>query len=333
MAKQKIVLLSLDGGGARGTLAAEVLRLFEHHHNLDVRACFDFYAGVSTGALIAAYCATNENNMDYLATHIYSTENLNRVFDKSIWDRLLGRMQNQPKYDGRNKQTHIETLMGDMRMNEVTDKHLLILAYDFINRELLVFKNKGEAYNPTLAEVCNAATAAPTLYPPVSTNEPHRRWLIDGAIATNDPSMMAIVEAMAMGYALDDIWMVSIGTGRPVHDLDQRQKDKIGHAAEHWGVIGWIANGLVDHMMLGSSSVSAYQCQQLLGDRYVRINGYLPRPLLQLDNAAADNLAELRDHAFAWYEQFAEPVVSMVQRVYGYIPATDHALNHKEVSP
>ncbi len=25
------------------------------------------------------------------------------IFNKSVWDRLLGRLQNQPKYDGANK--------------------------------------------------------------------------------------------------------------------------------------------------------------------------------------------------------------------------------------
>lgn len=45
-------------------------------------------------------------------------------------------------------------------LNDITDKHLLILAYDFINRELVTFKNNrghDSLYIPTLAEICDAA--------------------------------------------------------------------------------------------------------------------------------------------------------------------------------
>jgi len=62
------------------------------------------------------------------------------------------------------------------------------LAYDFINRELVTFKNRrghDANYNPTLAEICDTATAAPTIYPTVPTTDINRRWPIDGALATN----------------------------------------------------------------------------------------------------------------------------------------------------
>jgi patatin-like phospholipase/acyl hydrolase len=301
-----IRILSIDGGGARGAIAAHLLHLLEQHAGVKVHDDFDFFAGVSTGALIAAYCAKGAGTMEFLAKKSYSAENLARVFDKSIWDNVLGRIQNQPKYDGTNKRAYIEELAEGARINDIVDKHLLILAYDFMNRELVAFKNnRGEhsAYNPTLAEICDAASAAPTLYPPVATSAPKRRWLIDGSLATNDPSLCAIAETLAMGHSLSDIWMISIGTGRPVHDLSQEDRDRIGTASRDWGVVGWLLNGLLDHMMVASSSVSAYQCQQLLGDRYLRVDGELPRKLLQLDNTDEIRIADLESYAFLWYEK------------------------------
>ena len=116
-------------------------------------------------------------------------------------------------------------------------------------------------------ELIDAATAAPTLYPPVGIRESESRWLIDGAIATNDPSVIAISEALAMGYALENIWVISLGTGHPEHDLSQEECDAIGNEAKHWGMVEWVAYGLFDHMMTGSASISEYQCRQLLGDR------------------------------------------------------------------
>ena len=224
-------------------------------------------------------------------------------------------MQNQPKYDGINKRAFIDEQADGACSNDIVDKHLLILAYDFINRELVTFKNNrghDAVYNPSLAEVCDAATAAPTLYPPVATSSPKRRWLIDGALATNDPSQCAISEALAIGHTLDDIWMLSLGTGKPAHDLSQEDRDKIGEDSRGWGIFEWLTNGLLDHMMSASSSVSAHQCDQLLGGRYLRINGALPRSLMQIDNTTEVRVEDLKSYAFLWFEQYAEKIRALL---------------------
>jgi len=300
-----VVILSIDGGGVRGTIPVNVLYLLEQEAGINVRESFDFFAGVSTGALVACYCAKGFGSMDVLAKYSYSSDTMSRIFDKSIWDRILGRMQNQPKYDGVNKREYFEELGGGTRINDITDKHLLVLAYDFINRELVTFKNRrghDASYNPTLAEICDTATAAPTIYPTVPTTDINRRWLIDGALATNDPGLSAITEALTIGYSLDEIWMISLGTGRPVHDLSQKQQDKIGEASRDWGFVGWVANGLLDHMLSASSAVCAHQCRQLLGERYLRIDGTLPRTLMKLDETGFGFVKNLRGHAKLWYE-------------------------------
>jgi patatin-like phospholipase/acyl hydrolase len=313
-----IFILSIDGGGARGAIPATLLCYLEAQHDVSIRDDFDFFAGVSTGALVAAYIARDAGSLEHLAHTSYSAEVLSDIFDKSVWDKMLGRMQNQPKYDGRGKREYIEGLMGDLRINDIRDKHLLILAYDFINRELVTFKNNrghDATYNPTLAEVCDAASAAPTLYPPVATSAPRRTWLIDGALATNDPSHCAISEALAMGYTLEDVWMVSIATGAPVHDLSHQQRDRIGRASTGWGIFGWIRNGLFDHMMTASSTVSAHHCRQLLGDRYLRIRGELPRKLMQLDNTSPAGIEDLKSYAFRWYEEHLEAFLRLLDAV------------------
>jgi patatin-like phospholipase/acyl hydrolase len=316
--KGPIFILSIDGGGSRGVIPANVLYHIENDAGIPVRDTFDFFAGVSTGAMVAAYLARNAGDMEQLARHSYSAENLSKIMNKSVWDRLLGRMQNQPKYDGANKRQYVSTLADGARINDIKDKHLLILAYDFISRELVTFKNNrghDASYNPSLTEVCDAATAAPTLYPTVSTSAPKRRWLIDGALTTNDPSLCAITEALAMGHALDEIWMLSLGTGRPMHDLSQNDRDRIGEASRDWGILGWVANGLLDHMMSASSCVSAHQCQQLLGERYLRISGELPRKLMQLDNTSDTRVADLTSYAFLWFEAAIEQLEALVANV------------------
>ncbi len=317
--KGPIFILSIDGGGSRGVIPANVLNFIECEEQISVRQEFDFFAGVSTGALVAAYLARNVGSMERLVTEGYSSESMTKIFDKSIWDKMLGRLQNQPKYDGVNKRAYIDAQADGALINDIVDKHLLILAYDFMNRELVTFKNNrgsDSVYNPPLAEICDAATAAPTMYPPVATTAPKRRWLVDGALATNDPSQCAISEALAMGHSLEDIWMLSLGTGTPIHDLSQQERDKIGEESRGWGILHWLTNGLLDHMMSASSSVSAHQCEQLLGNRYLRINGELPRSLMQIDNTSEVRVEDLKSYAFLWFEQFVVEIRALLDGVH-----------------
>lgn len=316
--KGPILVLSIDGGGSRGVIPANILNYIEREAQISVRNEFDFFAGVSTGALVAAYLARNAGSMEQLVTDGYSSASMSKIFNKTVWDKMLGRMQNQPKYDGVNKRAFFDRQADGALINDIVDKHLLILAYDFINRELVTFKNNrghDSIYNPPLAEICDAATAAPTMYPPVATSAPKRRWLIDGALAINDPSQCAISEALAIGHSLEEIWMLSLGTGRPARDLSQEDRDKIGQDSCSWGIFDWLTNGLLDHMMSASSSVSAHQCAQLLGERYLRINGELPRSLMQIDNTTDVRVEDLKSYAFLWYEEFMVEIRALLDRV------------------
>ena len=118
-----------------------------------------------------------------------------------------------------------------------------------------------------------------------------------------------------MGHTLEEIWMLSMGTGKPAHDLSQEARDKIGEDSKGWGILGWLSNGLLDHMMSASSSVSAHQCEQLLGNRYLRINGQLPRTLMQIDNTTPVRVEDLKSYAFLWYESFAEDIRNILAGV------------------
>jgi len=299
-------------------IPVNILCLLENQSGIAVRRCFDFYAGVSTGALVASYCASGAGSLDMLAQQSYSSENMSEIFDKTVWDRVFGRVQHIPKYDGRNKRSYLSAIFNGARINDIRDKHLLVLAYDFMNRELVVYKNgRGHdaRYNPPLEEVCDAATAAPTLYPTVPTSEPTPRWLIDGALATNDPSLCAISESLSMGYALDEIYVLSLGTGKPIHDMPDDKQRQIGEASRDWGLYGWVRNGLLEHMLSASSAVSAQQCRQLLGDRYLRVDGSLPRPLFRLDETSPEYVSSLEAYAQEWYEEARESMVALITRV------------------
>ncbi len=72
--KGPILILSIDGGGSRGVIATNVLSYVESEESISIRSEFYFFAGVSTGAMVAAYLAGNVGSMADLAAEGYSSE-------------------------------------------------------------------------------------------------------------------------------------------------------------------------------------------------------------------------------------------------------------------
>ncbi|OUS11384.1 hypothetical protein A9Q89_09065 [Gammaproteobacteria bacterium 53_120_T64] len=294
-------ILSLDGGGIRGAATAQVLIELEKDLERSLYDSFDLIAGTSTGGLIAIYLgakrATGEQIVD-----LYSAANGRRIFDKSFWDRALP-VQNQPKYDGQGKRELIAQYLGDQQILSV-EKKILITGYDIIQRRVAIFKSWGGSdsqYNPTLREIGDITSAAPTYFPSIESSEQPPRWLVDGGLAANNPGMCAIAEALRLGQRLEDIQMISVGTGIPTRHADRA--DAIGRASQNWGGIEWLQHGLIDHLFAGNSSTCEYQCATLLGANHVRIDGPLAFAKDDLDDVSAGNINNLKLHGCEWYEQ------------------------------
>lgn len=111
---------------------------------------------------------------------------------------------------------------------------------------------------------------------------------IDGGVVANDPSMAALTQALEAGTGgqkLEDIRLLSIGTGRNSLYIE-------GHDL-NWGFMRW-ARPLVSLLIDGAMGVAEFQCAQILGRRYFRLQSVLPRAF-HLDDVHA--VAELIEHA------------------------------------
>jgi patatin-like phospholipase/acyl hydrolase len=232
--------------------------------------------------------------------------------DKSFWDRRLP-IQSEPKYDGTGKTEVLTEFFADKRIRDV-EKPVLVTAYDLVTRRVVVFKSQGgsdAAYNPTLREVGNATSAAPTYFPTIESSEEPARWLVDGGLAANNPSMCALAEALRDGTRLEDVRVLSIGTGVPIRGSES--PDSLGRKSQTWGGMGWLEHGLIDHLFAGNSTTCEYQCDVLLGVNHVRVNGPLTHASDDLDDVSTANIKNLREMGAQWYEQ-NEPAIRVLMR-------------------
>ncbi|OEL23575.1 Patatin-like protein 3 [Dichanthelium oligosanthes] len=130
------------------------------------------------------------------------------------WNTL---MRKGPKYDGNFLHKKIKDLVGDTKLAD-TLSNVVMPAFDVKRMQPILFNTleaEREAHkNAYLADVCLATSAAPTFLPARSFctwdsgGEPHEFQLIDGGVAANNPTMVAMSlltkEMLRLRRQLDD---------------------------------------------------------------------------------------------------------------------------------
>lgn len=243
-------ILSLDGGGIRGTYQAKILDYLRE------KGCsFDLIVGVSAGALNGIIYSQNTcKNMD-----VFSSEHCKSICNKSLLDRLVGRVQPCPVYTATGKLRVVTKYTSALRFGELKTP-TAIICYDVESRYPRVFKSWEDTSESTI-DIAMATSASPVYYP---AHRYRNKWYIDGGIAINNPSALAHALGVQM-FPGDIIKVLSIGTGdTPDIDMSKEHLDE-------WGSIQWVTKGLFNLFVNSPSQYSDEVCQILLGDRYLRV--------------------------------------------------------------
>ena len=230
-------LLALDGGGIRGVMTLEVLvrieELLEEKLGMgdDFRLCqfFDYVAGTSTGAIIAAGLARGMSAEELL--EFYQTTGP-AMFSKPPWYRRLVSF-----YDPKPLKKALQETFNDgdrVTMLYPRDLECLLLA---VTRNVStdspwpISSNPRAKYNDQTRDDCNlaiplwqivrASTAAPVYFPPEEISLGSYSYVfVDGGMTPyNNPAFLLYRMATDPAYRLewargeDKLLLVSIGTG------------------------------------------------------------------------------------------------------------------------
>ncbi|AKG23843.1 patatin-like phospholipase family protein [Calothrix sp. 336/3] len=164
-------ILSLDGGGIRGLIAAKMLAVIEKQLNQPLNKYFDLIAGTSTGAILATAIATGCSSQEVIDLYRQKGKIIFPYQSRFSWKRLPLIWQygiSAPKFSEDGLIQVLQETFGTTRLFDISQPLLLVVAYDTINREPIIFKNwrKDKAYgNVPLWEVCVCSTSAPTYFP------------------------------------------------------------------------------------------------------------------------------------------------------------------------
>lgn len=230
-------LLSVDSGGLRGVIAIEILAAIEHlmremtgRPDLVLADVFDYMAGTSTGAIIAAMLALG-----------LSTDQIGRFYSVAgplifaparLRDRWRSSYESEPLAHLLREAFGAETTLGSDRLRTLL---LLVLRDATTDSPWPLSNNPHALYNQPDLPACNllfplwqlvrASTAAPFFFPPeVIDLAGHAHTFIDGAISPyGNPALQLFVMATAPSYRLGwptgeaRMLLVSVGTGVITH--------------------------------------------------------------------------------------------------------------------
>lgn len=319
------LILSLDGGGIRGAATAQFLTRLEERlkadHNTNLRACVDFYAGTSTGSIIALALATTDMEMAEISK-LYNHRNAQRIFSENRgWFEIDG--INAPKYEADGKSSFLKEKLGKAKLSSVPrDKHVLAVAYGIERRKPLVIKSTDSAHRKLASWlVADASSAAPTYFP---TKEAQMQgvenalWLVDGGVTANNPTMCAIAEAIKAWpkQSVQDLRVLSVGTGYRTRKIN-------GPASQNWGALEWFIKGhILD--VLSDERVVAYQAYTILSaGNYIRVNAEMKEqvgmpnpPDDAMDDISQSNLRKLKEMGDFWFRVYGEAVVELLMGRY-----------------
>ncbi|SHO55723.1 patatin-like phospholipase family protein [Vibrio quintilis] len=338
------MILSVDGGGIRGAAVTQFLTHVENQlqkeHKLSVRDCVDFYAGTSTGSIIALALATTDLTIAQI-NDLYNPDTAKEIFtENKVFPGIGSLGLETPKYEAGGKTKVLQTNFGSARINNVPqDKHVLAVTYGISQRQPQIIKSTKAVDRELFASaVADASSAAPTYFPTKELEIAEQdHWLIDGGVIANNPTMCAIAESRKVwhGTAMNDFRVLSIGTGYCTRKVN-------GPSSQKWGAIQWFTEGhILD--ILTDEMVVAYQAITIMKPgSYIRVNAEmrqqpgLPNPPDDaMDDVSASNISKLKKMGDWWFEQYGESVVQLLRDTYSgpsldrINPATGTPMKHQ----
>ena len=289
-------VLAFDGGGVRVIMGVYFLKKLEEESSKSIYESFDLFIGTSAGATNALMLGMNASKVEDIEK-FWTIENLKKIMNQSFIDKT-SIFQTRPKYTNEGKKEVLSNFFGNKRMGK-SKKPVIVTAYDLEARQPILISSYND---PEVSAVyaANASSAAPIYFP--TANMEDGRWLIDGGIATNNPSLLGYIEAKKL-FSTNNIKVLGIGAG-----LNKRKIS--GKNSRNWGALGWLRHDILGIML--ESSLQNEILKDLIGENYLRVNSPIGNVNRRMDDMSEKNLLRIKDLADEWWEKFGEKSINFI---------------------
>ncbi len=270
-------LLSLDGGGIRGLIEAEVLSEIETQlieiTGEDRPLCerFDLIGGTSTGAILAAGLVMGLRAVELRDFYF--------KYGKQVFSPEFFLVQFWHKYSAKPLEKALQevlgstTTLGDSRLRAllliVSKNATLGGTWFFINNPAGKYFSQNRGL--PLWQIVRASAAAPTYFPPQTINigdgpeACHAYEFIDGGVGTyNNPSLQLFLEATEPAYKLgwatgvDNLLLISLGAGFGEKTIAEGK-------ASHYNALEWAGYAIEE--LMADANLQQNVLMHLIGER------------------------------------------------------------------
>lgn len=281
-------ILSIDGRGIRGLFPTQYLTNIEEATGKHINEFFDLIVGTSTGGIIALGLSVGiparqiAELYEDKAKEIFKPTLSNKIFKK------FG-MIFENSYTNKDLINLLKSTFEGKKMRDA-DVMLCITSVDHNNAKPKVYKtphDKKYHWDEKLDmwEIAQATSAAPLYFPPANEDG----YKLDGGLWANNPVLVGITEALHHGIKLENIKILSIGTGQNLYSGD----DSI---FKFGGLMSWKTNILEVFMSAQSYSAENIAKQLIKEDNLIRIN-FTSSKKIGLDSVDDSVIKELKCEA------------------------------------
>lgn len=269
----------------KALFTAHVLSRLEDDLGVRIRDSFDLIAGTSAGGIIALALGAGLRPADIV---LHYRRLAVTVFPEARrrWWRLPARLR-RTAYAQQPLRDALHGVFGARLLGD-SDKRLVIPSWDVQCGQVHLFKTPHDArltrdWKIPMVDVALATSAAPTFLPAARVDG-HR--LIDGGVWANNPSVVAIAEAVSvLGVPLHAIRVLNVGTTAEVTNHPKKLDDG--------GLAVW-APRAAPLLLTASSRGTQGIAEHLTGtDQFSRFDAQVPAGRYSLDVADQDDLAGL----------------------------------------
>jgi len=281
-------ILSLDGGGVKGTFTAAVLSELESISKRRIYEYFDLITGTSTGGIIAIALGLGVPASEILEFYVEKGPKIFPALGVKKKSQHLLRWLFRTKY-GQEPLLHaINAVTGNRRLGD-SKVRLVIPSFNAVNGDVYLFKTSHHDrlrrdYLRPAVEVALATSAAPTYFPAFEGKD--GLACIDGGVWANCPAAVGIIEAISvLGRRLEDVEVLSIGTTDEPYDVPESRRRK-------GGVLRWghFSKDLIGLLMQAQMRASIAQAKVMLNtdrypDRFFRVDEVTRPSRFTMDDA------------------------------------------------
>ncbi len=277
-------ILTIDGGGIKGVFPASFLAALEDRLGEPIANYFDLIAGTSTGGIIAIGLGLGLTSREILQLYC---ENARRIFPRTHGLSVRGVFR--AKYAKTALRQVLTEVVGSRLLGESLTR-LVIPSLNLASEKVHIYKTSHAAglfndYKIPAVEVALATVAAPSYFP--IHLSPEGVPFIDGGVWARNPVGLAVIEALGiLGWARDDIRVLSLGCTSTRLNVAWQKRTSLG--SSYWGA------RLADVFLTAQCSSALVTAQTLIGAENVfRISPNMSHRRFTLDGV--EHLPALRE--------------------------------------